>query len=191
MKKLVVMVCLLSVVFIQSSLAFDGNREGFIIGLGLGLQETELNIEKNGVKAGLDMDGTLATSFKLGYGFNNNFLLHYTNDVSWVKVPNNSDSLFIGVTTISGTYYFNEKSPSAFITVGLGAGAWSNLSNTSPEESLLGSGWILGGGYEFKDHVNVEISLFEADFSNDTKVAKSGTKIYTPSIRFTVNYLWY
>ncbi len=50
------------------ALAFDDNRQGFILGLGIGLHNINSDFFVNGTKTGSQSEGGIATSFKIGGG---------------------------------------------------------------------------------------------------------------------------
>jgi hypothetical protein len=97
------------------------------------------------------------------YDYYYEYVYHYEYVEDWM-VAN-------GVAGIGGTYYFRPTAPSWFLSGGLGYSAWSvpfednSLNDYFYEEdnflqdSRLGLGLFVGGGYEFARHLNVQMDL--------------------------------
>jgi hypothetical protein len=164
-----------------SASAFDGQRHGFMLGIGLGAgfssftQEIESPI---GNGSGSDSKGGLATEFRIGGGIGNQFFLYYSNKVNWFSIENvNNDKVTIadGVGSVAGQYFFKPESPSGFVSGGLGIGGWSTPMESN-SSSLSGFGMFAGGGYEFSHLWSVEGSLSYASPSTSELGVKFTTK---------------
>lgn len=177
----------------QAASAFDNNRQGFILGLGIGLHTIDVDFKSSGFLVGSESEGGIATSFKIGGGITNQFALYYLRNASWYSatVVNNfsvSDVTYtVGIMGIGATYYFSPTAPSGYIlgAFGIGDGA---APFDSGVEKYDGDAYMIGGGYEVSKGVHLEATYLvtdqeSSDFSQRT--------IESSSIQFTVNYLWY
>ena len=158
---------------------FDDNKQGFILGLGIGVTNVSTDVNfKNSTDLNERKFG-LATSFKLGYGFNEQFSLYYTNQVDWYKFK--GDSTTVGLTGIGVDYYFDTNSP-YYATGMVGFGTISDIKD---ESSSRGFAYEIGLGYEIAPHMNVEASYMKIN------IDESSADVDTDSIRLTFNYTWY
>ena len=136
------------------ALAFNHQRQGFALGVGLGVAptvrwETSWRTEEH---VGFGVNGYI------GYGWDaHNILLFEINstrcgsdEVDW------ADATFIGPTWY---HYFGRPGRSAFTTVGLGVYTFSVTyfgslwEETRTRINDPGPGMLLGGGYEFARHL--------------------------------------
>jgi len=182
LKKILISSVLASLVVVSSIEAFDEQREGFVISLGAGVSSVNSEFKAGGFSAD-DTSFSLATSFKIGYGFTNQFLLYYINDVSWYGYDNdpNDDTYASGLTGIGVSYYIEENSP-YYIMGGIGAGSFSNFSEGEGE---TGSAFVIGGGYEVSPHFQIEASYLS------TSIEEDGVEADISAIRLTANYMLY
>ena len=81
------------------TLAFDDNRQGFILGLGAGFHSIDIDFLYNGSNVGSQSESGLATSFKIGGGLTDQFALYYVRNVSWYSAP-----YFDGYSITDATY---------------------------------------------------------------------------------------
>jgi len=135
-----------------SAFAWDGERQGFLLGLGIGLDATNNNPEYGDSKTEVG----LGTDFKLGYAFTNQLMLLYTNKVGWLSI----DSVIVtdGLSALGMNYYLDPKAPSFFFGGGLGVA----LRDAPFEEDAVNStgfGFYAETGYEFARHWNVALTL--------------------------------
>jgi hypothetical protein len=182
MKKIVISSILAGLLATTSLEAFDEQREGFIVSFGAGVSSinTEIDFSRYGAD---DTSFGLATSFKIGYGFTNQFLLYYINDISWYGYDNdpNDDTYTSGLTGIGASYYIQENSP-FYVMGGVGIGSFTNFSESEGE---TGSAFIIGGGYEVSPHIQVEATYLS------TSVKEDSIDLDTGAFRLTANYIWY
>ena len=110
---------------------FDGEREGLLLGIGVGYAA---------IASGGDIEGSatgFATSGKLGYGMSDQLTIYLSS-----TVPSIVPSL--------GFMYFTDRNSDYYIHGALGY-------TSANEESLVS---LLGGiGYELRDHVSLELGL--------------------------------
>jgi len=158
---------------------FDDNKQGFIIGLGIGATSVSTDVN---FKNSTDLDERkfgLATSFKLGYGFNDQLSLYYTNQVDWYKFKGESTTL--GLTGIGVDYYFDNNSP-FYSTTMIGFGTISDIKDNSISR---GFAYELGLGYDIAPHMSVEASYMNVNIDEKTADVDTG------SFRVKFNYTWY
>jgi hypothetical protein len=144
--------------------AFDGARKGFVLGLGLGFGSAKQTISAQGVSLS-NTEGGLATTFKIGAGLSDNFVLYYSNRVVFfnadvtVGLTNSSHSLNQGMSAVAGSYYLEPAGPSFFFTGELGVGI---LTDRDADASDSGFGVGLGVGYDFGNHFVLEGTFMHA-----------------------------
>lgn len=182
MKKIVLSTVVASCIALSSVEAFDGQREGFLIGLGAGLSSVNTEV-KMGYYGYNERSFGLATSFKIGYGFTNQFALYYMNDVSWFGYDDDpyDDTYTSSFTGVSASYYIDEHAP-AYVLAGVGIGTFANFSEDAGE---TGSAFILGAGYEVSPHIQIEATYLV------NSVDDGGIEVDTDAFRMTLNYMWY
>jgi len=173
--------------------AFDNERSGFMLGIGAGLHTIGLDFNYNGVTIASDSESGIATSFRIGWGFTDQFSLYYVRNASWYRAPyfdgiSLYDTTFaVGIMGVGGTYYFSPSAPSAYFLGALGLGDISAPFD-SDIDSDTGIAYMLGVGYEFVTHVPVELLFLSTDIESSDL---SGFNMQTSSVLLTVNYLWY
>lgn len=129
--------------------AFDGRRQGFVLGFGAGpgkLIDTEGDFDVAGVQ----------TDLKIGSGINDRTIIQYTGKQFW----HTENSIFYtqAFPMLGVTRYLKPTGPSAFVS---GAAGASILAFFTGEEGGLSGGIAAyaGGGYELARHWNVEIGV--------------------------------
>ena len=173
--------------------AFDDNRQGFILGLGIGLHSINSDFVVNGAKVGSQSEGGIATSFKIGGGVTDQFALYYVRNASWYSAPYSDGSVTreiaytIGLSGLGASYFLEPAAPSGYFLAAVGVGDIS-----APFESNIqadpGGAFMLGGGYEFSKNLMFEATL------QATSIQSSGIPPVTrksSSLQFTINYLFY
>lgn len=165
--------------------AFDGQRKGFILGVGAGLGVSSFTqtLDVSGLGSETSDRETkvgVAADFRIGWGVDDQLLLYYDNRANWFSVENVFDesvTLVDGLSTFGASYYFQPAAPSAFVTGGIG---WATWTTPFEEESsgALGFGLYGGGGYEFNKLLSVEGSISYGMPSDEA----SGVKLTTDSI---------
>lgn len=143
--KLIVLLALV-VLLCGSASAFDGRRQGFVLGGGLGgtvYSRISPEIEGHGER-GLALHGLI------GYAQNEHNLIAFEG--------NFTTRLFVGNGFYGPTWYryFGDRGKAFFSVVGLGVYYYSaDLLFHEPEDHETGLGYMIGGGYEFTGHVQV------------------------------------
>jgi hypothetical protein len=163
---------ILIMLFITTSIfAWDGERKGFILGLGFGSGfEVYNGIQWDAISSEKDSNASwaFAASPKIGYAFNNNIALLYTRyPLTYnVKSSNGSDVGIISCTEALQVFYFlDDKAPSFFFGLGTGIGYFFDQEvmdepamNYSPN-SLKGFGLMASMGFEPFKHITTELVI--------------------------------
>lgn len=156
--------CALVLVLVFNSsnvLAFDGEREGFFLGLAIGVA----NVEYEGY-SGEVSDTGLATSLKIGYGFSNNFAFYYVRNGSTTE--SEGYTYMEGLSGLGATWYFNPQGQGMYLLGGLGIGDLTLIDSDYDDDTdqETGSSFLLGLGYESPSRHSVELSLVSVDIDD-------------------------
>jgi len=195
------------VVAATSVFAFDGKRKGFIIGFGLGPGYTNFSQEVEGVESDSEGKVSIVSDFKIGYGFNEQFLLYYENRVSWFKMTSLIDcwydpweeqlycsekdvTIAHGIGLVGMSYYFQTEAPTFYLLGSVGVSTWSVPFETDSGDAWVGFGISGGGGYEFTKHWSIEGTL---NYGNPSTTDQYGFDATTKafSVLFTITGLAY
>ncbi len=177
--------------------AFDRNRKGFIIGLGGGLGFTSYQHEEDwGWVYETQMDTgdrkttvAFATDFRIGGGFNEQFMLYYENRVAWLSAEGDSaggsDVIAAHAVGLIGfSYYLKPITPTWYLVGSVGTSSWMEPFETDGD-TKSGFGLSGGAGYEFARRVSVEGTVNWGDTEKDECKTKA------MSVLFTICYIWY
>ena len=206
----------------ETGYAFDGQRKGFILGVGVGGGNIPFVRTNYGElsNSGYDIpyvDNTNArkwlfrTDFKMGYAPDNYWQIYWMSKVFWFQSEmrywdsgyygrwssyEGTDLAICGLAGIGITYSFRPETPSPFIMAGIG---YSTLGKVAPIEYYdeeydsyygtvnrpeVGTGYVVGFGYEFTRHLSIEADL--AYLSPSKTAGWNGT-----SISLVLNVLGY
>lgn len=174
------------------SFAFDGQKKGFILGLGIGpgMDSFTQDITSDfiDVESARETKPALITDFKIGYAPNNQLLVYYVSKVAWFGLTNAFDesvTITNGNGGIGVSYFLNSKN---FIAGGLGLSTW-NTPFESGSKASTGLGIFVGGGREMSKNWTVEggIGWGNPKYSEDD--VKLTTKAVSLMVSF--NHLWY
>lgn len=174
-------VCLL-VLANTNVFSFDGERNGFILGGGVGGGYLSNSFKYSSYSTN-DNRGVFLTDFKIGYAPSNILEVYYVSKVSWWGKTDINYAL--GLSALAVSYYTdNEKETGLFISGGLGLATLSAPFDTDVESSN-GFGVFGGVGYEFAAHWNVELDVLYSTISeNEADLNSFG-------VRVTINVLAY
>jgi hypothetical protein len=146
--------------------AFDGQREGFIMGGGLGLGMTSYTqtLEYGGDSETGDRENkaSFITDFRIGWGVNQQTEIYYTSKVSWFGMENAlGDNIVIadGIGGIGVSHSLQPVAPTWFLTGGIALATWSLPLEEDAPDAWTGLGLYAGAGYEFSRHYSVEFDL--------------------------------
>ena len=141
----------------QASREPSARRRGFIIGGGggAGLHRTPTFrvLDRFGRVVGTgggQNKFAIVTDFSVGYAPSDQVLLYYSNKAAFTT-DDRVDA--VGITGFGVTYMFRRTSPTPFVSGSIGAGAARTFISSSTSQS--GSGYSIGGGYEFARHLSV------------------------------------
>ncbi|MCF7919694.1 MAG: hypothetical protein K9N06_07265 [Candidatus Cloacimonetes bacterium] len=194
MKIRFIVIILLLLIFTNLS-AFDGKRQGFLLGFGAGFSNISFKQEIDGNDMGMDYEKEtgFATDFKIGFAPNNRVEIYYSSQVAWFNITNvYGDEVTIsdGVAAISLSYFTSPRletidwCPSFYLSGGLGLSAW-NTPYEDGSEAWTGSGFFFGAGYEFSRHYRFSMNVFINDpstsFYDSTWTTKSTVLMFTLS----------
>lgn len=167
-----------------SAQAFNDQREAFLVGLGIGYHGTELDF--SGMGSTSDEVAGLATSVRLGFGLSNRFTLYYLSEGSWYKRA--GDTWSLGLNGIGAAWYFSPRVRSTYVHAGYGYSYGSLPDQRGSDSRKFGNGYLLGAGYEFMPHLNLEASFLRTNLRD---AANSPFPARTGSWRLMLNYLFY
>jgi len=165
-------------------------RQGFVIGLGVGIGS--LSLENGGYDSygGYDSSSDFdefgfATSFEIGYAFTNQFSINYVNNVTWASGDSiyGFDTNIGGFSGISANYYIDDAPETFYIVGGIGIATFMNWDSSNGD---TGTGFLLGGGYAM-EHIEFEVDVIFAGIDS-TYDNYSRDMI---AFQATVSYLFY
>ena len=178
----ILILCIVFLLLPTQSFALDGDRKGFIFGLGLGAQGTvySSSASASGIKDSFGYSGNHGTDFmaglssdvKIGWGITSDYEIHYFNKAAWNTLKNSENDYlanFNGVSGFGGTFFIpfgmSTTWPSApFLSLGYGNAFWA-----APQKALSlpfeGNGYYIGIGYEFTQHVRLELDFMSGSAS--------------------------
>jgi len=152
MKKIMLVICCLC--FFSSLSAWDGKRQGFIFGGGLGIGPAI--ITGSGADDLVDWDVEVrvpvVTSFYIGGALNDQLMMYYNEKTNWYKLGGHIWTA--SNSTFAITYFFEEEAPSFEVSGGIGLATVSAIDVDS--ETNYGIGLHFTAGFEFYPHCMVE-----------------------------------
>lgn len=188
-------IILLAVLFCAATpaLAFDDQRQGFILSFGAGFHTLKKNFSRSGYNDVSQSKGGLATSFKIGAGLTDQVAVYYVRNASWFSAPytdgvTTKDATYtIGISGIGATYFLAPSAPSGYFLAALGIGdiAAPFENNT---QANTGGAFMFGGGYEFAKNLMLEATLLSTKIQDNSSPAIT---LKSSSLQFTINYLFY
>ncbi len=196
---LVILTVCIIMAMVSTTNAFDNQRKGFMLGLGFGggvemWMQTFSEKTGAGAEAGdlvlaapPEFPAAFRTDFRIGFGTSETFQLYWMSKVNWFSMDNalgKSVTIANGVGGLGFTYFFRPTDPSPYILGGIGFSSWS-APFESGSEAWYGFGAAGGVGYQFANHLALELSL---TFGNPSKTA-GGLKFksYAEGITATIN----
>ena len=140
--------------------AFDGERQGFVIGGGAGFAPMA-DWQIKGFSSVSEKSSGLAVNLFAGYAFDDNFMIVLQRDGVFHKtftITDDEENIFQGFTGIVLYYYFNDIGKSFFLTSGIGLQNFTILEKGTDKYSA-DFGFLIGGGYEFIEHLQIYSSF--------------------------------
>jgi hypothetical protein len=140
--------------------AFDGSRRGFVLGLGAGWGQAEQTL--SGALGDMSFEASskysgVATDFRIGGGLSEQWLLYWTSQQVFFSSGNTHFSQGIGA--VGATWYSRPEAPALLLEGGVGVGGLADLEGGGSD---TGFGILLGAGYEFARHWQLEATWFYA-----------------------------
>ncbi|MCX6834033.1 MAG: hypothetical protein NTW07_02680 [candidate division Zixibacteria bacterium] len=132
-----------------TSMAFNGQRRGFVLGGGLGFApesnwSTDFDFDDSGVGFG--------ANFVIGGAFDEQNMLVYEGNVTGWNSDLVNTSVTQGFNGAAWYHYFGPTGRSAFTVAGIG---FYVFQAEHYEDNDPGMGMLIGGGYEFSKHWQV------------------------------------
>ena len=149
------------------SLAWDGERKGFILGLGIGPAHMSVQRAARPGIAPKDLEFNKATRGgigKIGYAFTNQWAIYMSTPIA---IPEDADELECGIAALAFSYYHRAEPKSIYYSAGIGLVKFgcsrsSRSFEVDPSSNLSeGLGVFAGVGYEFAKHWSVEGNVMQ------------------------------
>ncbi len=170
------------------SYGFDGQRKGFILGLGLGGGLTSftqtVEIGESSQTSDRENKFSFISDFRIGYAPSNLVEVYYNAKVAWFSLDNIFDesvTITDGLNGIGITYHLKPQAPSGFVNGAIGLAVF-DAPFESGFEAWTGFGFSAGGGFEFSPHWRVEGNIIYGKPGRE----ESGVSVSTNSLVFKV-----
>ena len=157
--KLKLVVLLFILLTSQAVMAFDADREGFVLSAGAGIAPIAYT-EISGLSESRNSGVGYAVSFMTGYGYNENtlfFLMWEGLRANSLSFDDESEKVWQGFTGAGVRFYFGDIGSSFFIESGLGLQFYNSSDTIFYHDSGLGV--LIGAGYEISDHLQLQTNL--------------------------------
>ncbi len=152
---------------------FDGERNGLVLGMGMGIVNiygNQTNIRNKSQVSNTINDYSIKYwNGILGYAINNHFMVYNTVIASGHRTELSDKEEVLGIEkSIWGIRYFlKEQENSHYFNFGLGTSSWKigkipdgeNSNNNLGMIHAEGYAVLIGYGYEFRKHINIEGTL--------------------------------
>jgi hypothetical protein len=159
-KALVITSAFLMILVPLTTSAFDGERHGFMLGLGAGYGQGKISYNDSSV------DGMgFCSDFKIGGGPSNKVLVYYTNRALWYSPGEYSDSVINGMSAAGVSYFLEPQAPSFFFSGALGLGV---ISDSDASDGESGLGFTFGIGFEMVRSFIVELTYMRSGLSTES-----------------------
>jgi hypothetical protein len=146
------------------SSAFDGQRQGFVLGGGIGFSpNTTWSIgnvvfgpQPFGPSQSSGSEQGLSVRFLIGHAWNEFNQVAYENNLVIYKSQFFDQTLIQGIHSLALTHYLGPPGKSIFCTGGIGLYL---IDGSESRMSEPGIGFLVGGGYEFHKHFQAGVYL--------------------------------
>ncbi|MCY4606719.1 MAG: hypothetical protein OXE49_21005 [Gemmatimonadetes bacterium] len=181
--------------------AFDGKREGFMFGLGLG--PSYQSIEQEWLIDGKpsrhkNSDSTFGMALQFGYGLTDHLVLGWALDLGSDTDADETKLLGKAVAKgntsfeihgFSATYFFKKHAPSPFVEAVIGTARWDD----GGDNVLDGLGLAGSIGYEVRRHWMLKGTVGWGTPSAEAAIGDQAIKAEVTGlvIAFNASYLWY
>jgi hypothetical protein len=202
-KVLLVLVVHFSLIIPSQVSAWDGQRKGFIFGVGGGAAINRTTSAIGNTSESNNYTG-MNVAARIGYATSNNLGLYVFDNISifdetfldsvpkYFLLPFGEQMVVEKQLThfeigIGASYYFEEAAPSFFLEGGFG---FCNFGDAVFQDEKTGVAYDLAAGYEFSRHWSAKLEFLGATAGYDNyMIAGKKSTIYT--FIFTVNVLGY
>lgn|GEM_PF-2273735 len=158
--KLIAGITLLILTVGTTAHAFEGDRTGVVLGIGLGYGNISDDLEASHQYPdqilGQRTSNGLVTEPVVGFCFAKRWMVQLSALGVWFereRVP-----AIAGYRGASISYYTNQTAPSWILRAGVGSVRWTER-DYRYFGGVSGTGWLAGVGYEFSPHISAELSL--------------------------------
>jgi len=165
LKKFLLVFCSFYLCWQAEALAWDGEREGFILGIGFGSGRVsfvqDYLVEDLAREPDFTRNGKIPFTFscRTGYAPNNKLLVHVSlkNVLFKNKSKKNEKFTFLNsIFSIGWSHYLIKELPQAFLTGGIGISTLLTKKRSSPITIDNGFSFLGGFGYEISKYVIIE-----------------------------------
>lgn len=132
------------------------DRNQLFLGAGAGFGVNNVSTDENGFETEYNANAGLVTSFKIGRVINQQHAIYYQRQASrflFGIVSSTNTEAISGITGIGYTYYVSPTVGSPYIEAALGFGDF--IINVDGINDYAGRAFLIGGGYELSEHVQV------------------------------------
>lgn len=210
LRKVIVFALLVLAVAPAAAYAFDGQRPGFIFGMGIGTgkakQAVEMSVDNLTVGAEMGNSG-YTFNWKIGGGVSDKVWIYFENhqmlfnaeysdfrvEASGIQESIHEANFLQGITGLGVTYFLEPQAPSFFFS-GLGGVAeiWGPLGHN--EAFDVAAGYQIGAGYEFIKSLSVEVTYMKAVVTSgddDRDLANMEFDQSISNLAISLNWIWY
>lgn len=190
---LTALVCILVLGIASNASAWDKERRGFILGIGMGPGYSSYTDTRDSsgqeIFSANESKFAFLSDFKIGYAPNNKLMVYWLSKVAWFgKNDSTTDyqdnTIASGVGGLGISYFLKPQAPSLFVTAGAGFSAWSiPFEGTDP---WTGIGFAWGLGYEFSTNWNVEANVVLGKPKDEVGNIKSSASVFSFGLAFNV-----
>ena len=181
--------------------AFDGRRQGFQFGLGLGPSYQSIEQEwliDGELSQREDSDSAFGMALQFGYGLTDHFVLGWVLDLG--GGTDDDETKLLGrevkrgntrfeIDGFSATYFFKKRAPSPFVEAVVGSAHWDD----GGDNVLDGLGLAGSIGYEVRRHWMVKGTVGWGTPSAEATIGNQAIKAEVTGLvlAFNASYLWY
>ena len=145
-----------------SQAAAQQRRQGFILDLGLGVATTNTTVSIDGIEGEPERNTGLGFDFKIGYAPSDQLLIYYNADAAFFRpsYAEEEDLAFAasGLSGVGAAVFLRPIAPSPYLHVAVGQGVRAEVDDIDRADGYSGTGFSLGGGYEFASHWLVDVA---------------------------------
>ena len=164
---------------LNNSYAFDGKRSGLQLSLGVGAGKISGEFS-----SGSSLEETAITyGFKIGYGFGEKFSLFLEKESRFYEFQ--GTDILNEITGIGLKLYLT---PRFFVFGAGGIGGYLNEITIDPSDSVIGSGYFYGVGFDLLKNISIELSHSSLSI-DQTELNKKG--IISPNEQSSTNLLFF